>query len=160
MQVFFETKCGNDKKCVAQLNLKTDILLNSQISQDNQIIEGLHKSLILDVNMENIGEPSYLTELIIRYKPLLNLLKLNSKCKNRKDINSNSGIVQCNVGNPFENEIQDLYISFDLNQLDFDLTEVQFNLEMKSASEIHENSKSYENITLSIIRNASIKILG
>ncbi|CAG2105990.1 unnamed protein product [Medioppia subpectinata] len=164
-QIHFQTGCRIDEKCVSKLQISTKTLLNSVLSmKTDPILEGYHKSLTLVTNVDNSGEPSYLTKLLITTNPKLQLIKQDSRCRlpNYNTNNQTDGyLLECEVGNPLKShKQQEISIPLDISKLDLDINEIEVTIELKSASEVTKDSVLNETFTIQVVRNASLLMIG
>ncbi|XP_054157684.1 integrin alpha-9-like [Oppia nitens] len=165
-QLHFQTGCRIDEKCVSNLKISTKTQLNglaAKPTRDAIIQEGYHKSLTLLTVVQNTGEPSYLTKVLIHTKPKLNLLKQDSRCRLPKTSNNNETkhFIECDVGNPLETQSrQQIAIHFDISVLDLKLDRIVFDIEVKSASNLTIDSRLTETVVINVVRNATIRMFG
>nr|XP_015222947.1 PREDICTED: integrin alpha-E isoform X1 [Lepisosteus oculatus] len=76
-QLPFETNCGTDKICTANITLSTSL------PQDKTLVIGSTKDLSLGFNMKNIGEDSHMTILVLTYPHFLQYNKLSLLTENK-----------------------------------------------------------------------------
>lgn len=163
-KLHFQTGCRIDEKCISNLKVITKKILNNLLYKSSEdIFEGFHKNITLITTVQNTGEPSYLTKLLINTTPRLNLLKQDSRCRLPKHNSDNKTeyAIECDVGNPLETmNQQKVAIPFDLSQLDSNIDKIVIDLKLKTASEITKDSLMNETIVMDIIRNASLQMIG
>ncbi len=165
MQLNFETGRNSSEKCISDLRLAAKTLVNNVLIGDtDSILEGFHKNLTLIVDISNFGEPSYLTKLLVNTKPTLNVLKQDIRCKLPKmnqEKDDKFNFIECDTGNPLvKGSHQQINIPFDISQLDINTKKIEISLELKTASEITPASQMILNLTVNVMRNASLEIFG
>ena len=126
---------------------------NGQLIQNN-ITEGLHDNIDINISVLNTGNASINTILIIKMKPFLNLTKNIEKCKTI--INSSS--YRCDVNRILEmGKMDNLDLHFVISEISTE--NIEFDFAINTSSDVHTESKLNQSMKFDIIRKANLNIL-
>uniref|UniRef100_A0A3B1J0P4 Integrin subunit alpha 1 n=1 Tax=Astyanax mexicanus TaxID=7994 RepID=A0A3B1J0P4_ASTMX len=102
--------CGNNDKCIADLQLKAE----ANISR--LLIKASQEKFQVSINIKNSGDNAYNTRVILSTTENINYVKVEPK---DKDCELNNTRVVCAVGYPFlkTNAVEELQILFEVNLL-------------------------------------------
>jgi hypothetical protein len=154
--IFFENGCGSDRRCVSVLSVGA--LASIRGEQVTGIISGEYETLDVEVNVENTGELSYGTRLVLEITPALNVYRLDQSCTFKRDADTTKTRIECEAGNPLVSSAS-LIISLDITDLDHQVNAIAMQITLSSASEIDSAlSVDKTSLVLPVKRMASVSM--
>ena len=154
--IFFENGCGSDRKCLSVLSVGALVSIKGE--QVTGIISGEYDTLEVEVNVENTGELSYGTRLILEVSPALNVYRLDQSCTFKKDADTTKTKIECDAGNPLVSSAA-ITVSLDITDLDPQVDAINMQITLSSASEIDsELSADKTSLILPVKRMASVSM--
>ena len=153
--VYFENGCGSDSKCVSILQVGAIPSIKSV--QVDSIVSGEYDTLDIEVKVTNTGERSYGTRATLEITPALNVYRTDQGCTFKKDLDINKTTIDCDAGNPLETAA-DIMISLDTTDLDPRVKAIIVQTSLSSASEVDPQSETRSEISVPVLRQASVAI--
>lgn len=153
--IFFENGCGSDRKCLSVLSVGA--LTSIRGEQVNDLISGEYDTLDVEVTVENTGELSYGTRMMLEVSPALNVYRLHQSCTFKKDADTTKTKIECDAGNPLDSSAI-VNITLDITDLDPQFDAIVMQMTLSSASEIDALSVDKASLVLPVKRVASVSI--
>ncbi|GIY43595.1 integrin alpha-9 [Caerostris extrusa] len=157
--VTFQTGCGTDDKCLSDLSITAAILGHPE---NTPLIIGERNALSIAIEIVNLGEPAYLSELLIYLPPELPSINQDicSEFNDQQNQRKNASLI-CDLGNPLlkDKKIK-IQIKLDLTKIPTHIKELQIGIEALTASTEINPKDNILKIPLHFKAIADISITG
>ncbi|GBL83085.1 Integrin alpha-9 [Araneus ventricosus] len=157
--VTFQTGCGTDDKCLSDLRVTAVFLGHTDTSY---LIIGEKNTLSIAIEIVNVGEPAYLSELLIYLPSELPSINQDicSEYNDQQFQRRNASLI-CDLGNPLLKNIKvKIQIKLDLTKIPTDKKELEIGLEAITASNEINPKDNIVKIPLHFKALADISITG
>ncbi|GFV68861.1 integrin alpha-4 [Trichonephila clavipes] len=157
--VTFQTGCGTDDKCLSDLSV-TAVLLGH--ADNTPFIIGDKTTLSIAIEVVNLGEPAYLSELLIYLPPELPSINQDicSSYTDQQNQRKNASLI-CDIGNPLlKDKKVKIQIKLDLTKIPTDKKELHIDFEAITASSEIKPKDNALKIPLRFRAIADISITG
>ncbi|XP_023240622.1 integrin alpha-9-like [Centruroides sculpturatus] len=153
--ITFQTGCRESDTCISDLVVNATVL--DEFGPEGLIL-GKHTIITLSVEVWNLNEPAYMTELQIILPDQIKIINQDS-CS--PDDEHKDKILLCNVGNPLkQDQIARYIIKLDVSQIPNDVDELVFTFTATTASEEEHPENNNATIVLPLKISADITIIG
>ncbi|GFT56375.1 integrin alpha-4 [Nephila pilipes] len=157
--VTFQTGCGTDDKCLSDLSV-TAVLLGHE--ENTPFIIGEKTTLSIAIEVVNLGEPAYLSELLIHLPPELPSINQDicSSYADQQNQRKNASLI-CDLGNPLlKDKKVKIQIKLDLTKIPTNKKELHIDFEAITASSEIKPKDNEVKIPLRFKAVADISITG
>ncbi|KAG7208526.1 hypothetical protein KM043_014745 [Ampulex compressa] len=157
----FEKDCGNNDICESDLRVTARLNLSASTVKPKfyELLLGERKEVVVDVNVENVGESAYEAQLFITHSQSLKYIGTKSNESLICNI-YNDTTVTCSIGNPFKNgKVVNAQVRFDPKGLEDNESQLSFLVFANSTSkEVSEKQPMLLQAT--VLKRAELSIKG